>query len=399
MGMAASQARLLSLTSRLHDIELKAQNIESNKIALATQKDEVYQAYCDALDATSIKVAYRDGAFNKNYVDANFSTLCNYDEGRMKSYALRDNKSGKLIVSEQVSEMYEAYGNDKYAFAWAMIGFEGCFGWGNNADMGFSVGIGKNNTSNEYNYEFDYGTDATVGAAGDDDAGDLYMTECEADVYTAHCEEDTKLANLYQDILDAGETQEKSKALETFRDYLYDNYSNEIFDKMNINKNGEGKDSENPELEYEDKLWGDVKAEFNYWVHMFEAIENAGGCQAIDSQYESGDAGNQWLNNMVAAGQVIIMVYDDTGHKNEWSDTSVATSTNSNYLQDMQNEKEQKKAEAKYQHELDLINRKDTKFDTELSKLETERSALKTEMDSIKTVRDDNVDRTFGIFS
>ena len=55
MGMAASQARLLSLTSRLHDIELKAQNIQSQKIALATQKDELYQDYCDALDATSIK--------------------------------------------------------------------------------------------------------------------------------------------------------------------------------------------------------------------------------------------------------------------------------------------------------------------------------------------------------
>lgn len=38
MGMAASQARLLTLTSRLHDVEYKAQNIESQKIALATQK-------------------------------------------------------------------------------------------------------------------------------------------------------------------------------------------------------------------------------------------------------------------------------------------------------------------------------------------------------------------------
>ena len=51
MGMAASQARLLTLTSRLHDVEYKAQNIESQKIALATQKDELYQNYCDALDA------------------------------------------------------------------------------------------------------------------------------------------------------------------------------------------------------------------------------------------------------------------------------------------------------------------------------------------------------------
>ena len=53
----------------------------------------------------------------------------------------------------------------------------------------------------------------------------------------------------------------------------------------------------------------------------------------------------------------------------------------------------------KYEYELDKINAKDTQFDQELSTLETERSALNTEIDSIKQVRDDNVERTFGIFS
>ena len=46
-----------------------------------------------------------------------------------------------------------------------------------------------------------------------------------------------------------------------------------------------------------------------------------------------------------------------------------------------------------------IINNKDTKFDTELSKLETERTTITTEMDSIKKVKDDNIERTFGIFS
>ena len=59
---------------------------------------------------------------------------------------------------------------------------------------------------------------------------------------------------------------------------------------------------------------------------------------------------------------------------------------------------ELKKAEAEYEHELDIIDRKETKMDNELAKLETERKAITTEMDSLKTVRDDNIDRTFGIF-
>jgi hypothetical protein len=58
-----------------------------------------------------------------------------------------------------------------------------------------------------------------------------------------------------------------------------------------------------------------------------------------------------------------------------------------------------KKAELKYTHELEVLNRKDTNFDTELSNLETERKAITTEMESIEKVRDDNIDRTFGIFS
>ena len=65
----------------------------------------------------------------------------------------------------------------------------------------------------------------------------------------------------------------------------------------------------------------------------------------------------------------------------------------------MQDDKDLKRAEAEYNHELDIINRKDTKFDTELSKLETERIAITTEIDSIKSVKDDHIERTFGIFS
>ena len=57
------------------------------------------------------------------------------------------------------------------------------------------------------------------------------------------------------------------------------------------------------------------------------------------------------------------------------------------------------KAEAKYEHTLKEIDKKDQKYDLDLSKLETERTALTTEYESIKTVINDNIERTFGIFS
>ena len=152
--MSASQANLLTLTSRLHDIEYKAQNIESKKIALATQKDELYQTYCDALDKTKIQVAFRNSNGTSSYVDATFSSVCTYDENRQKQYAIRDSQTGKVIVDSEVYNAYtEGCFSDKYSFAWAMIGMglsysysdvnmNGAYGQGN------QVGIGTNSEGN-----------------------------------------------------------------------------------------------------------------------------------------------------------------------------------------------------------------------------------------------------------
>ena len=96
-------------------------------------------------------------------------------------------------------------------------------------------------------------------------------------------------------------------------------------------------------------------------------------------------------------GITILSEYNDSGtKKGTWSEVSVATSLT---LQEVSDDKDLKKAEAKYNHELNVIKRKETKFDQELNKLETERTALTKEMDSIKQVKDDNIERTFGIFS
>ena len=77
--MAASQARLLSITARMHDVEYQAQNIMNQKVILATQEDAAYEDYCAALDAKKIQVAF--GAGNSTtYVDATFNNLCRFDE-------------------------------------------------------------------------------------------------------------------------------------------------------------------------------------------------------------------------------------------------------------------------------------------------------------------------------
>ena len=45
------------------------------------------------------------------------------------------------------------------------------------------------------------------------------------------------------------------------------------------------------------------------------------------------------------------------------------------------------------------IQEKDKRFDLELDNINTEHQAVKTEMDSVKGVINDNVQKTFTIFS
>ena len=398
MGMSASQANLLTLTSRLHDIEYKAQNIESKKIALATQKDELYQTYCDALDKTKIQVAFRNSNGTSSYVDATFSSVCTYDENRQKQYAIRDSQTGKVIVDSEVYNAYtEGCFSDKYSFAWAMMGMglsysysdvnmNGAYGQGN------QVGIGTNSEGN-------FGSETTEGSEN------LFMTDAERYAFDKYKAENPsgKVVTAYNNLLETSNnsestTSEKREALNSFRFELYSNSEirNNTYEYMRRDKTA----PQEP-VEYNEDLPENMDIQmFNYYVNLFDEIQANGGCQEIDAQYTSGDDGAEWFNNMVTSGRVLIDFFDDNNSaKKEWKETSVATSTNQNYLTEVSDEKDLKKAEATYEYELDKINKKDTKYDQDLSKLETERTSITTEMDAIKTVRNDNIERTFGIFS
>ena len=76
--------------------------------------------------------------------------------------------------------------------------------------------------------------------------------------------------------------------------------------------------------------------------------------------------------------------------------TSVSVET---HLQEVADEKNLKKAEAKYEADMRRIDFKDRQYDRELAALEAERNATKNEMETLKTVAKDNVDRTFKLFS
>ncbi len=374
MGMAASQARLLSITSRLHDVEYKAQNIESQKLQLATQRDDLYNKYNAKLDAKKIQVAMNGTNGARTYIDANFVNITSYNPKRSTNYCLKDARTGKVIVDQDTANMYYTYKNDKYMFAWAMMGY--------------------NDNLNALKDDPDNFKDPCEVGVKNQDSTWIAMSNAEEEVFEAHKEDaDSTLIGAYNAYKEIPEDDIKAKkdALAEFRKILYSDKSirEEIYEKINPNT------INNPE-NYEDF----DNEKFNFYIHLFENIEASFGYVAItDFAGDTTSYDNEWLNNMVNSGQVLIDVYNKNGPNAGWEETSLATSISENYLQETNDTTGLEKAKAEYEYELGVINRKDTKFDKELSKLETERNALKTEYDSIKQVRDDNIERTYNIFS
>lgn len=100
MGMSASQARLLSLTARLSDLELQAQTISNAKIRLADESANASRKYAAALDKKIMKVRDGSGAFQ----DASIANIAVYGakseiNATNGKYRYVEDTAGKLVMS------------------------------------------------------------------------------------------------------------------------------------------------------------------------------------------------------------------------------------------------------------------------------------------------------------
>ena len=114
MGMAAGQARLLSITSRMSDNELRAQIINNQKMRLATQSSQVSEAYTTALNNAQMMFTNYDADNNATYQQLTFNALTAYNPYN-NQYAL-SNASGQVLVSEKDATNYKAANGDLNKF-------------------------------------------------------------------------------------------------------------------------------------------------------------------------------------------------------------------------------------------------------------------------------------------
>lgn len=380
MGMAASQARLLTITARIHDVEYQAQSIQHAKIQLSTLSDQAYEEYTAALDATTLTLSTIDpNSGAKSTIAANFNNLCSRNRSRAtdgSEYALRD-KQGKLLVEDDIYDGYEEFKdanlNDPYQFALYMMNGRNVQAIGNLENGEYETAI--------YNAE-------------EDVYNSMSETERSEKLTTLHASLEELTADgdgIYDSNSVSAENKNKyEEALNAYRRELYSKNGGEIY----------GTASQDPALseEFDREL-------FNYFVSIYNQIELCGGCVSIsDYNGMNGDAANdtEWLQAMIECGELSLSTVktdSKTGEVN-LEGASPSSDISVGYTETTTIDKTAlAKAEAKYNHTLKDIDKKDKQYDLTLTKLESERTALTTEYDSVKKVIEDNIERSFGIFS
>lgn len=382
MGMAASQARLLCLTARIHDVEHQAQAIQNAKLQLATRSDEVYEEYVAALDATTLTVSKLNADGSSSVIAATFNNLCSKNKIRPadgSNYALLDNR-GRLIVSDEIFNGYKTAKelgiNSPQAYAIFMM-------------CGQVYNINPDITdSSEFNPTIQNAEVETYNQL----VNEGFTVSANLKEYYNQLLEYTNSNDIFDttNISDDEKMKKYNKTLALFREELYKAYAEKVFNNAVEFTNGD--------------YWTSFE-DFKYYENMFKQIESKGGCIPI-SNYDGsfGNAANNsdWLKGMIESGQMMIMLIGEDKETGDIkmnatspsSDTSIAYSATSTI-----DSRALAKAEAEYEHDLKEIEKKDKEYDLSLSKLETERQALTKEYDSVKNVIKENIERSFGIFS
>lgn len=98
MGMAASQARLLTITARLNHIELESQNLSNAKIRLSDSTQKASDKYVKALNKTEYLYNTYNAKGEMITQDLTGAALTNY--GELKNQYGLINSAGQILVSE-----------------------------------------------------------------------------------------------------------------------------------------------------------------------------------------------------------------------------------------------------------------------------------------------------------
>lgn len=112
MGMAASQARLLSITARISNNEMEQQSVAYSKQRLSDNSEQINDAYLDALAKTKYQVLTGYNGSEATYADLSYNQLTSFNSvAAGKQYLVQDN-TGKVLVNSTIAAAFSKNNGD-----------------------------------------------------------------------------------------------------------------------------------------------------------------------------------------------------------------------------------------------------------------------------------------------
>lgn len=113
MGLSASQARLLSITTRLNHNELESMVATNAKIRLASKSDVASDKYMEAMNATKFEYVTYNTSGQRQNIAFTFGAVNQYSS--LKNQYIFKNPAGQVYVSQTDANNF-AKSNDLYEF-------------------------------------------------------------------------------------------------------------------------------------------------------------------------------------------------------------------------------------------------------------------------------------------
>ena len=442
--MAASQARLLSITARLTNNENSGQSISYSKQRLADQTQQITNEYNEALNTTKLTVLTGFNGSDATYTDISYETMTGKQmAANTKQYVVTDTK-GRILVTEDIANAYKQSAGNYNQFL-AKLGYS-------QSDMQVQ-NVAKTNKSDK--------ADAVQKIH---DAWDKYFAsvgiECDDDDHKGFLEQ-YKWTNVI-DTNDKGEFLDQKGNVISSDEVASKGYSSVgsgYVSRAVIGKDGtatgeyqainyEGTSDESKQLydyamaiteafmrtdesiatdqksknqayvigDYKSAIFSDNKAELNYYKNIYDKMQSSGYFTYTnipakaneDSEHYkyasvgTGTAGNVQKSPLKDNTVFEAALRDGSLRLEYYSTTSkefkTTTISEDNCIQEVADERAIARAESKYNQDMQDLENQDKKLDLELKKLDTEHSALQTEYDSVKNVVDKNVENSFKTF-
>lgn len=139
----------------------------------------------------------------------------------------------------------------------------------------------------------------------------------------------------------------------------------------------------------------DQESKIKFYDQLFTAIAEKGW--ECNYQVEDGSYLNEMLQNNQYFITTMKSAEDEDGKSYYEYDDSIASNMNNIVI--VNDSDAQQEAQVEYEYQKSKISEKETHIDTRMQDLETEQSAINNMIKGLETVRNDNIERTMGIFA